>query len=241
MNVYSLDPCPFCLSGSGLGALGLDAQRTAFIQDLFAKIKAKGDNCQDYLTWEETYTRLSQKDKKTSTKVAAKEMAVLCRQEYQRCLDAKAQREVDAAIAAAIPVTPTPSPTPTPVVTPLLPATTTVPVAGTLPTLTSTAPVGTAAESWFTPGRIAMIAGGVALVGLAVWLLMRRRASNPQKITVRDIEQWIDNDEGLYRWQRRSGLSKRAFIKQNRAELEQAIRNVTEGRKPAHYLWYGPY
>lgn len=228
MNVYSLDPCPSCLSG-GLGTLGLDAQRTAFIQDLFAKIKARGDNCQEYLTCEETYTRLSQKDKKASTKIAAEEMAALCRQEYQRCLDAKAQREVDAAIATSLPEM-----TPTPMATPLLPATTTVPVAGTMP-------VGTAAESWFTPGRIAMIVGGAAVLGLAAWLLMRRRASNPQKITARDIEQWIDNDEGLYQWHRQSGLSKREFIRQNRADLERAIRNVIEGRKPAHYLWYGPY
>lgn len=228
MNVYSLDPCPSCLSG-GLGVLGLDAQRTAFVQDLFAKIKAKGDNCQDYLTLEETYTRLSQKGKEASTKVAAREIAALCRQEYRRCLDAKAQREVDATIAASLPVVTPP------------PATTASPVAGTLLTPTSTATVGAAAESWFTTGRIAMVVGGAVALGLAVWLLMRRRASNPQRITVRDIEQWIDNDEGLYRWHRRSGIPKRAFIKQNRAELEQAIRNMTEGRKPAHYLWYGPY
>lgn len=50
--------------------------------------------------------------------------------------------------------------------------------------------------------------------------------------------QWIDNDEGLYSWWRSSRQSKRAFIRDNRAEIDSAIRNVTEGRKPAHYLAY---
>jgi len=58
-------------------------------------------------------------------------------------------------------------------------------------------------------------------------------------MSIRDIEQWIDNDEGLYNWWRSSGMGKRAFIKENRAELEQCIDNVTTGRKGAHYLAYG--
>lgn len=52
-------------------------------------------------------------------------------------------------------------------------------------------------------------------------------------------EQWIDNDEGLYDWWRSSRLSKREFIRRNREEIDAAIRNVTEGAKPAHYLKYG--
>jgi hypothetical protein len=51
--------------------------------------------------------------------------------------------------------------------------------------------------------------------------------------------QWIDNDEGLYNWWRSSRMSKRAFIKENRDEIDAAIRNVTSGAKPAHYLTYG--
>lgn len=57
-------------------------------------------------------------------------------------------------------------------------------------------------------------------------------------LTVADIEQWIDNDEGLYNWQRSSRLSKREFIRQNRAELEACINHVLNGTKPAHYLAY---
>lgn len=49
---------------------------------------------------------------------------------------------------------------------------------------------------------------------------------------------WIDNDEGLYHWWRSSKLSKPDFIKTNRTEIDAAIRNVTEGKKSAHYLAY---
>lgn len=52
-------------------------------------------------------------------------------------------------------------------------------------------------------------------------------------------QQWIDNDEGLYNWKRSTGLSMREFIRQNRAEIDRVIDNVTSNRKPAHYLAYG--
>lgn len=54
-----------------------------------------------------------------------------------------------------------------------------------------------------------------------------------------DRTQWIDNDEGLYRWWKSSRQTKRDFIRENRAEITAAIENVTTGRKPAHYLHYG--
>lgn len=54
-----------------------------------------------------------------------------------------------------------------------------------------------------------------------------------------DREQWIDNDEGLYNWWRSSRQSKRQFIRDNKAEIDAAIENVTSNRKPAHYLAYG--
>ena len=53
-----------------------------------------------------------------------------------------------------------------------------------------------------------------------------------------DRNQWIDNDEGLYDWFRRSRQSKSAFIKANRAEIDTVIRNVRDGVKPQHYLTY---
>lgn len=55
----------------------------------------------------------------------------------------------------------------------------------------------------------------------------------------REREQWIDNDEGLYDWWRRSGLSKRRFIRENRSEIDAAINPVVNGEKPAHHLKYG--
>jgi hypothetical protein len=50
---------------------------------------------------------------------------------------------------------------------------------------------------------------------------------------------WVDNDEGLYNWWKSSRLSKRKFIKENKAEIDKAIVNVTSAKKPAHYLAYG--
>ena len=50
--------------------------------------------------------------------------------------------------------------------------------------------------------------------------------------------QWIANDEGLYNWQRYSRLNMRDFIRQNRAEIDAAIKQVVDGTKPAHYLAY---
>ena len=52
-------------------------------------------------------------------------------------------------------------------------------------------------------------------------------------------EQWISNDEGLYRWKRSSRMPMREFIKENRTEIDRIIDNVIGGRKPAHYLVYG--
>ena len=50
---------------------------------------------------------------------------------------------------------------------------------------------------------------------------------------------WIDNDEGVYRWWKRSRLSKRQFIKDNRGEIDEAILPILRGEKPAHHLEYG--
>lgn len=50
---------------------------------------------------------------------------------------------------------------------------------------------------------------------------------------------WVVNDEGLYNLQRRSGLSVRRWIKENRALVDEVIENVTLGAKRQHYLAYG--
>lgn len=68
---------------------------------------------------------------------------------------------------------------------------------------------------------------------------MEKEKTMDKRLSISDIEQWIDNDEGLYNWWRSSRQSKRLFIRDNRAELESCIRLVTDGSKPAHYLAYG--
>ncbi len=44
-----------------------------------------------------------------------------------------------------------------------------------------------------------------------------------QKLTLEDLEQWVDNDEGLYNWWKSSRQSKRQFVRDNRDELRQCI------------------
>jgi hypothetical protein len=61
---------------------------------------------------------------------------------------------------------------------------------------------------------------------------------DPGRISIRDMEMWIDNDEGLYSWWKSTRLPKRAFIMGNRAEITAVIRNITSGSKRAHYLIY---
>jgi hypothetical protein len=70
---------------------------------------------------------------------------------------------------------------------------------------------------------------------------MHDQASERNGHTMNDTEreQWIDNDEGLYDWWRTSRLGKRAFIRANRAAIDEVIRNVTGSVRPAHYLKYG--
>lgn len=63
--------------------------------------------------------------------------------------------------------------------------------------------------------------------------------SRDRGITNKEIGQWVDNDEGLYRWYMQSRLSKREFIKVNRSELVRIIQAVQSGERRPHYLLYG--
>ena len=191
--VYSLDP--FAYSQRGMGSLGLDAARQSVMDKIVQGIVAKGDNCNDYLTWVDTYTRLSQKDKKKETLVAARELASLFQQKYNECVEKKATAAVQVALGTG--TTPTPTPTPTTPITPTLPviATTTgiVPAAVTaaqsllqqyaasqgqpqvVAAAPQPAPVQQAAPTgWMTPKTLLMIGGGVLAVGLIIYLMRRK-------------------------------------------------------------------
>lgn len=37
---------------------------------------------------------------------------------------------------------------------------------------------------------------------------------------------WVNNDEGLYNWWKSSRMSLTAFVKENRAEIDEAINSV---------------
>ncbi len=55
------------------------------------------------------------------------------------------------------------------------------------------------------------------------------------KLTASDIDQWIDNDEGLYNWWRSAHQSKRDFIRDNRAELEACICRALNAKPASSY------
>jgi len=40
-------------------------------------------------------------------------------------------------------------------------------------------------------------------------------------------EQWVNNDEGLYRWRNREGGTMRDFLKRNRLTIDQHIEKAT--------------
>jgi len=50
---------------------------------------------------------------------------------------------------------------------------------------------------------------------------------------------WVVNDEGLYDMQRGSGKSVKAWIRENRALIDECIDGVVSGEHRAHYLKYG--
>jgi len=59
------------------------------------------------------------------------------------------------------------------------------------------------------------------------------------RLNNREREQWIANDEGLYRWQRserRMGGGVRGFIKRNKTEIDAVICAVLN-RKPQSRSW----
>jgi hypothetical protein len=49
---------------------------------------------------------------------------------------------------------------------------------------------------------------------------------------------WIDNDEGLYRLWKASGLSKKKFLYHNRTVVDHVVEQIITGKKPTHYLAY---
>ena len=54
-----------------------------------------------------------------------------------------------------------------------------------------------------------------------------------------DREDFVNNDEGLYRLWQASKLGITTFVQQNRPFIDEVIRKVRDGEKPAHYLFYG--
>ncbi len=60
-----------------------------------------------------------------------------------------------------------------------------------------------------------------------------------QTINDEDRRQWVLNDEGLYDMWRRSQKPIRTWIRENRTTIDTVINNVSQNKKPQHYLKYG--
>jgi hypothetical protein len=70
--------------------------------------------------------------------------------------------------------------------------------------------------------------------------VLKSEPLNERKHSRAAKREWILNDEGLYNWWLSTKLSMKNFIDQNDVELNNIINNVLSGKKPAHYLKYGP-
>lgn len=64
-----------------------------------------------------------------------------------------------------------------------------------------------------------------------------------ERLNDEERRQWVLNDEGLYRRYIADGGTERgnirAWIRKNRALIDEVVGNIRSGRKQAHYLVYG--
>ena len=65
-----------------------------------------------------------------------------------------------------------------------------------------------------------------------------RAAATIRALTNDDRKQWVDNDEGLYLMWKASGLSKDAFVRDHKVDVNTVINKVLSGEEQAHYLAY---
>jgi hypothetical protein len=58
-----------------------------------------------------------------------------------------------------------------------------------------------------------------------------------KKFTINDTDRadWVENDEGLYGWFRRSRMSMRQFVRENRAGIDMRIHEVRGGKEEERY------
>ena len=49
---------------------------------------------------------------------------------------------------------------------------------------------------------------------------------NPCVLNDRERQLWVDNDEGLYNWWKSSRQGKRAFIQENKADIDTLIKRA---------------
>jgi hypothetical protein len=60
-----------------------------------------------------------------------------------------------------------------------------------------------------------------------------------QTINDNDRRDFVDNDEGLYDMWRRSGVGQYRWVRENRTMIDEVLKAVRDGARPAHFLKYG--
>jgi hypothetical protein len=80
-----------------------------------------------------------------------------------------------------------------------------------------------------------MMAGGL-MAGVSGAIATRLLRNPSGSLNDREREMWVQNDEGLYNWWKQSRLSMRAFLRENRAELDAAILRVLNA-PPREKTW----
>ena len=60
-----------------------------------------------------------------------------------------------------------------------------------------------------------------------------------QTINDDDREEFVNNDEGLYNMWLASSKGITVWVRENRPMIDEVIKAVRDGEKPAHYLVYG--
>lgn len=63
-----------------------------------------------------------------------------------------------------------------------------------------------------------------------------QEAKTDRRLSISDLEQWVNNDEGLYNWWKSEGGSLRSFVQANREEIERGVRRVLDA-KPRERDW----
>ena len=113
------------------------------------------------------------------------------------------------------------------------------------PTVVYDAVHATNQPDWKKQGKIFVESPGNApelLLEKGDYEIVSQNPYDPRSLPLDELEDWVNNDEGLYAWWKSTRLSMRKFISENRDDLRGAIREVLDrepSRNPGRTLQVG--